>query len=74
MIDKQSLEHRWDVSPQEAVAIQERLRGAVITTDDFGEVRHVAGVDIGFLENNTVTRAAVALLSFPDLPCKPIRR
>ena len=67
MIDNQSLEHRWDVSPQEAVAIQERLRGAVITTDDFGEVRHVAGVDIGFLENNTVTRAAVALLSFPDL-------
>jgi deoxyribonuclease V len=68
MIDNQSpLEHRWDVSPQEAVAIQERLRGAVITTDDLGDVRHVAGVDIGFAENNTVTRAAVAVLSFPDL-------
>jgi len=61
------LEHPWDVSPQEAVAIQERLRGAVITTDELGEVRHVAGVDIGFVENNTVTRAAVAVLSFPDL-------
>jgi deoxyribonuclease V len=68
MIDNQSpLEHRWDVSPQEAVAIQERLRGAVIITDDLGNVRHVAGVDIGFVENNTVTRAAVAVLSFPDL-------
>ena len=68
MLDNQSpLEHRWDVSPQEAVAIQERLRGAVITTDDLGDVRFVAGVDIGFAENNTVTRAAVAVLSFPDL-------
>ena len=61
------MEHPWDVSLQEAVAIQERLRGAVITTDELGEVRHVAGVDIGFVENNTVTRAAVAVLSFPDL-------
>jgi deoxyribonuclease V len=60
-------EHRWDVSPQEAVAIQERLRGAVITTDDLGDVRYVAGVDIGFVENNTVTRAAVVVFSFPDL-------
>ena len=68
MIDNQNpLEHRWDVSLQEAVAIQERLRGAVITTDDLGDVRYVAGVDIGFAENNTVTRAAVAVLSFPDL-------
>lgn len=68
MTDNQTpLDHRWDVSPQEAVAIQERLRGAVITSDNLGEIRHVAGVDIGFEENNTVTRAAVALLSFPDL-------
>jgi deoxyribonuclease V len=61
------LEHRWDVSSQEAVAIQQRLREAVGITDDLGEVHHVAGVDIGFEENNTVTRAAVVVLSFPDL-------
>ncbi len=68
MVKNQSLlDHRWDVSPQEAVAIQERLRGAVITTDTLGEVHHVAGVDIGFEENNTVTRAAVVVLSFPGL-------
>lgn len=68
MTDFQSLsEHRWDVSPQEAVAIQQRLRGEVITSDNLGDVRHVAGVDIGFVENNSVTRAAVAVLSFPAL-------
>jgi deoxyribonuclease V len=66
MIDNQFL-HPWDVSPQEAIAIQERLRPAVIRQDQLGRVHHVAGVDIGFLDKNTITRAAVALLSFPDL-------
>ena len=60
-------EHPWDVTPAEAVAIQERLRGAVVTEDDFSPVRHVAGVDVGFLRGNTVTRAAVVVLTFPDL-------
>ncbi len=59
--------HRWNVSPQEAIAIQERLRPAVIDQDKLGRVRYVAGLDIGFQEKNTITRAAVAVLSYPDL-------
>ncbi len=59
--------HRWDVSPQEAIAIQERLRPAVIGQDKLGRVRYVAGLDIGFQEKNTITRAAVAVLTYPDL-------
>ncbi len=59
--------HRWDVSPQEAIAIQERLRPAVIDQDKLGRVRYVAGLDIGFQEKNTITRAAVAVLTYPDL-------
>lgn len=59
--------HPWDVSPKEAIAIQERLRPAVICQDKVGRVRHVGGVDIGFLQKNTITRAAVAVLSYPDL-------
>ncbi|MCI0393518.1 MAG: deoxyribonuclease V [Chloroflexi bacterium] len=62
-----SLDHPWDVTQQEAIAIQQRLRRAVITEDRLGPVRYVAGVDVGFEENNTITRAAVAVLSFPDL-------
>jgi deoxyribonuclease V len=60
-------DHPWDVTPKEAAAIQEELSAAVIVADDLGPVRTVAGVDIGFRENNTITRAAVAVLSFPDL-------
>lgn len=59
--------HPWDVSPKEAISIQERLRPAVIRQDKLGRVRHVAGVDIGFLQKNTITQAAVAVLNYPDL-------
>ncbi len=59
--------HAWEVTPAEAIAIQKQLRGEVIREDQVGEVRLVAGVDVGFEENNTVTRAAVAVLTFPEL-------
>ena len=62
-----AFDHPWDVSPKEAAAIQERLSQAVVVEDDLGPVRTVAGVDIGFLEKNTITRAAVVVLSFPEL-------
>ena len=59
--------HRWDVSPAEARAIQERLRERVIRCDRLGKVARVAGVDVGFEQGGRVTRAAVAVLSFPEL-------
>ncbi|HYE37686.1 deoxyribonuclease V [Methylocaldum sp.] len=61
-------EHAWDVTPREAIAIQDRLRHLVSLRDDLPEKVHcVAGVDVGFEEGGTVTRAAVAILSFPEL-------
>lgn len=66
MIDE-SLEHPWQVTPAEAVDIQKALAPKVVTHDDFGDVNLVAGVDVGFEEDNTVTRAAVAVLNYPDL-------
>ncbi len=59
--------HPWQVTPAEARAIQERLRFRVETADRLGPVRRVAGVDVGFEEGGTVTRAAVAVLEFPSL-------
>ncbi len=59
--------HRWDVSPDEAVAIQAELRQEVITEDRLGPIRTVAGVDAGFLDEGATTRAAVAVLDFPAL-------
>ena len=57
----------WPTSVSEARAIQQRLRRRVIRRDRIGQVRYVAGVDVGFARAGTVTRAAVALLVFPEL-------
>ena len=59
--------HRWDVTVAEAVALQQRLRSEVIDIDRFSRIATVAGVDVGFEEHGGVTRAAVAVLSFPGL-------
>jgi deoxyribonuclease V len=60
--------HAWQLTLDEAIAIQEQLQGEVITEDKFKEpVKYVAGVDMGFEADGTISRAAVAVLSFPDL-------
>jgi deoxyribonuclease V len=61
------LEHPWDLPPREAVQLQHELRGRVVVEDRLGAVRHVAGVDVGFEQENRITRAAVAVLAFPSL-------
>ena len=59
--------HPWDVSPKEAIAIQKALQSHVILTDNFGDLKTVAGVDVGFENDNTITRAAIAVLDFQSL-------
>ncbi|MEA5503796.1 deoxyribonuclease V [Halotia wernerae UHCC 0503] len=60
--------HTWPSTVEEAIAIQEKLRNQVINEDQLQEpVKYVAGVDMGFEANGTISRAAVAVLSFPDL-------
>ncbi len=60
--------HSWEVSPAEAIAIQKRLRHFVKLEDDLPEIiQTVAGVDVGFKDKGSITRAAVAVLCFPLL-------
>lgn len=61
------LRHRWNLTPAEAVALQEQIRDRVEVGDRLGIVQHVAGVDVGFEREGTVTRAAVAVLMVPRL-------
>jgi deoxyribonuclease V len=57
----------WAQTVEEAIEIQKQLRHLVIVENNLGEVRYVAGVDVGFEDNYTMTQAAVAVLSFPQL-------
>jgi deoxyribonuclease V len=57
--------HRWDVTAQEAIAIQQHLRTAVVTENRLETVQTVAGVDVGF--RGEVAQAAVVVLRYPEL-------
>ncbi len=59
--------HPWPLTVEEAITIQNQLQPEVITEDQLGDVQYVAGVDVGFEQDYAISRAAVAVLSFPDL-------
>ncbi|MCX8049606.1 MAG: deoxyribonuclease V [Methylohalobius sp.] len=60
--------HPWEVSPQQAVAIQLRLKKLVKIEDDWpARVETVAGVDVAFQNRGQTACAAVAVLAFPSL-------
>lgn len=59
--------HDWDLTPREAIALQKELAPRVVAHDDFGALRRVAGVDVGFENSGTVTRAAVVVMDASSL-------
>jgi deoxyribonuclease V len=62
-----AISHRWDLTVTEAKALQAELANQVVreTTFDAGNVRTVAGVDVGIRRSKA--RAAVVVLRFPHL-------
>lgn len=59
--------HAWNVSPDEAIALQQRLRRLIRQEwpTSAAEAQRVAGIDVGI--KNNVARAAVVVLSYPAL-------
>lgn len=64
------LSHAWELSPQEALAIQKQLAVQVVSENRLGRVTTVAGVDVG--QQDDIAQAAVVVLSFPDLEIKDV--
>lgn len=58
--------HNWDVTPEEAIAIQQRLRTMLHDAPPIAldSVHTVAGIDASYTD---VGRAAVVVLTYPDL-------
>ena len=61
------IRHSWNLTPGAAIALQHRLRSKVVRLGRPRQVRHVAGTDVGFERGGGITRAAVAVLTFPGL-------
>lgn len=59
--------HSWDLTPAAAIALQQDLRHQISTIDQLGDIHYVAGVDVGFEQGGTITRAAVAVLELETL-------
>ena len=64
--------HPWDLTPSEAIALQKRLASQVVCAGDPGAVRLVAAADVAFTDRPyrrqpALARAAVVVLSYPDL-------
>ncbi len=59
--------HEWPLTAEAAIDIQQALRSEVVTVDAFDSIHTVAGVDVGFEAEGSVTRAAIAVLNLKDL-------
>lgn len=58
--------HRWDVTPEEAIAIQQRLREQIIRDGPPpAEGAIIAGLDVGF--RGETARAAAVAVRYPDM-------
>ncbi len=62
-----AITHDWNVSIAEAKKLQLKLSQQVSLKDQFKTPRIIAGVDVGFEQNGKITRAAIAVLKYPDL-------
>jgi deoxyribonuclease V len=61
------LQHRWDMTPEEAKAQQTAMRRLVSLDDGFGEIKTVAGVDLSLNDEKNEGHAVVVVLSYPEL-------
>lgn len=59
--------HDWRLTPKEAIILQRELAGRVRLRPGPKRVRYVAGVDTGFADHGRLARAAVVVVSFPEL-------
>lgn len=62
---KQAFSHPWNVSPYEAIKLQEKLRRRIILKKNFSEVKRITGADISFSKGSNRAYAAVVIFSFP---------
>jgi deoxyribonuclease V len=59
--------HPWNLTPAEAIQLQTRLASQTIVEDRFDEIHFIAGIDAGFEDQGRITKAAICVLSVPEL-------
>ena len=59
--------HSWDVSPREAIAIQQELRQKIQITPLNKSITYIAGADISFDRGSSVFYAGFVVFRYPSL-------
>lgn len=59
--------HDWDLTPREAVELQQRLREEVRIAPLSHEIKTIAGADISFNKFEPTVYAGVVVLSYPEM-------
>jgi deoxyribonuclease V len=62
---KQPIDHPWDLAPNDAITLQQRLSHLIVRRSNLKKVATVAGVDSGY--KSGVARGAVVVLKYPTL-------
>jgi deoxyribonuclease V len=65
--------HPWDLSPQEAMALQERLARRVLLTPLDAPPRTICGLDLSAEDPEGYAQGAAVVMSFPDLEVLEVR-
>lgn len=61
------LNHRWDITPQEAIAIQKQFSDSVKIQKLEQPIQYVGGADIAFNKENNTVFAAIVVLRYADM-------
>lgn len=64
---KLKLDARWNLTPRNAMCLQERLRERVVLEDRHGKIHTVAGADLAFDPETDQAFAGVIVYRFPEL-------
>ena len=59
--------HSWELTPKEAMRLQESLRERIVREDDFGAIRFVAGADVAFSRSEMLAFGGVIVFEYPSL-------
>lgn len=66
-----TLAKSWPTNAADAIALQKELRGQINTTNDFGELKIIAGVDVSYDIKENTSRAVIVTMRLDEL--KPLQ-
>ncbi|MDH5377086.1 MAG: endonuclease V, partial [Gammaproteobacteria bacterium] len=57
-----ALDQPWSLSPADATRLQKELACRVVAEDQLGDIRTIAGIDVGYEKGDSIARGAVVVL------------